>query len=245
MIEGLRRGRPAFLASVRSADEAQIALVGGADIIDSKDPASGALGALDVEAVREIVTLIGRRLPVSATIGDLPAEADVMVAAASAMAATGVGIVKIGFFGDSDPRPAIAALGRALGGRTRLVAVLMADENPDLTLLPALAAERFVGVMLDTADKSAGSLTAVLSQARLAEFVRKAQANGLFAGLAGSLASGDIARLAHLGPDVLGFRGALCASGRVSALEQKRVAAVGKEIERARSAEAAREKSVA
>ena len=129
----------------------------------------------------------------SATIGDLPAEADVMVDAASAMAATGVDIVKVGFFGDADPRPAIAALGRALGGRTRLVAVLMADQNPDLTLLPVLAAAGFVGVMLDTADKSAGSLTTVLSQDRLAEFVRKAQANGLFAGLAGSLALGDIA----------------------------------------------------
>ena len=46
MIEGLRRGRPAFLASVINADEADIALEGGADIIDCKDPASGALGAL-------------------------------------------------------------------------------------------------------------------------------------------------------------------------------------------------------
>jgi len=245
MIEGLRRGRPAFLASVTSADEAQIALAGGAGIIDCKDPASGALGALDVEAVRKIVTLIGRRVPVSATIGDLPAEAEAMLPAAAAMTAAGVGIVKIGFFGDTDPRPAIAALGRAQDGCTRLVAVLMADQNPDLMLLPVLAAHGFVGVMLDTADKSSGSLTTVLSQDCLGEFVRKAQANGLFAGLAGSLAHGNIAHLARLGPDVLGFRGALCTSGRVSALELERVAAVRKEIDRARSAEAAREKSVA
>jgi uncharacterized protein (UPF0264 family) len=245
MIEGLRRGRPAFLASVTSADEAQIALAGGAGIVDCKDPASGALGALDVETVRKIVTLIGRRVPVSATIGDLPAAANGMVAAASVMAAADVDIVKIGFFGDTDPRPAIAALGRALGGRSRLVAVLMAEQNPDLTLLPVLAAHRFVGVMLDTAEKSSGSLTTVLSQDRLGEFVRKAQANGLFAGLAGSLAERDIAHLASLGPDVLGFRGALCASGRASALELERVAAVRKEIDRARSAEAVREKSVA
>jgi uncharacterized protein (UPF0264 family) len=245
MIKGLRRGRPAFLASVTSADEAQIARAGGADIIDCKDPASGALGALEAEAVRKIVTLIDRRVPVSATIGDLPVEADVMVAAAAAMAAAGVEIVKIGFFGEADPRPAIAALGRGHYGRARLVAVLMADQNPDLTLLPVLAAEGFAGAMLDTADKSAGSLTTVLSQDRLAEFVRKAEACGLFAGLAGSLTLGDVACLARLGPDVLGFRGALCASGRVSALEQMRVAALGEAIDRVRSPEAAWEKSVA
>ena len=58
MIYGLRQGRPAFLASVTNAAEAETALAGGADIIDCKDPSSGALGALDLAAVREIVTRI-------------------------------------------------------------------------------------------------------------------------------------------------------------------------------------------
>ena len=105
MIEGLRRDRPAFLASVMTAAEAEMAFRGGAGIIDCKDPASGALGALDAEAVRNIVAVIAGRVPVSATIGDLPAEADAMVSAAAAMSATGVDIVKIGFFGDQDARP--------------------------------------------------------------------------------------------------------------------------------------------
>ena len=35
-----------LLASVQDAEEADIALLGGADIIDFKDPAHGALGAL-------------------------------------------------------------------------------------------------------------------------------------------------------------------------------------------------------
>ena len=58
MIEGLRRDRPAFLASVMTAAEADMTLHGGAGIIDCKDPASGALGALDAEAVRNIVAVI-------------------------------------------------------------------------------------------------------------------------------------------------------------------------------------------
>jgi len=184
-------------------------------------------------------------VPVSATIGDLPADADAMVPAAAAMAATGVGIVKIGFFGDGDARPAIVALGREKRPSTQIVAVLMADRNPDISLLPVLADHGFAGAMLDTADKSAGRLTTVLSRDRLAEFVRAAKANGLSAGLAGSLQCGDIAGLARLGAEVLGFRGALCTSGRVSGLDPKNLAAVRHEFERARSASAAREKSVA
>ncbi len=245
MIEGSGRGRPAFLASVTSADEAEIALEAGADVIDCKDPSAGALGALDVQTVRAIVERIAGRLPVSATIGDLPAASDVMVTAAAAMAATGVDIVKIGFFGDQDPRAAIAALGREMPEGARYVAVLMADREPDFSLIPALAEAGFVGVMLDTADKSSGHLTTVLPTDLLAFFIDIAAANDLFAGLAGSLRKSDIAELAPLGPDVLGFRGALCAEGRTSALDAGRVALIRDEIDRARTLEAAREKSVA
>jgi uncharacterized protein (UPF0264 family) len=245
MIEGLRRGRPAFLASVRNAAEAELALRGGADVIDCKDPATGALGALDRAVVQEIVESVNGRAPVSATIGDLPADPDVMRAAAVAMAATGIDIVKVGFFGECDPRPAIAALGSEDFARARLVAVLMADRDPDFALLPVLAAHGFRGAMLDTAGKSSGSLTDVLSAARLAEFVASAHAAGLLAGLAGSLQSCDVAKLQRVKADILGFRGALCVSGRASGLDAARIAAVRSEIERVQTAVSARERSVA
>lgn len=245
MIEGLRRGRPAFLASVTSAGEAELALESGADIIDCKDPKAGALGALAIETVREIVAKIAAHAPTSATIGDLPAgDPHPMVEAATAMADTGVTFVKVGFFGEADPRRAVSALGERVS-QALLVAVLMADRALDLTLLPQLASGGFAGVMLDTADKSRGRLTTVLSMDRLAAFVRAARANGLFAGLAGSLSADDIAGLARLGPDVLGFRGALCAAGRESVLVRERVAAVGREIDRMREVRGAPERSVA
>jgi uncharacterized protein (UPF0264 family) len=245
MIDGLRRGRPAFLVSVTSADEAELALRGGADVIDCKDPATGALGALEVGKVREIVALLKGRVPVSATVGDLPSEASAMVRATTAMAATGVDIVKIGFFGDADPRPAIAALGEANVGEARLVAVLMADRGPDVSLMPELAAAGFAGSMLDTADKASGRLTDALSNDRLLAFTLAARASGLFAGLAGSLKISDIAELARLGPDVLGFRGALCTVSRVSALDPTRIAAVRRAVDATRSADAAREETAA
>lgn len=244
MIEGLRRGKPAFLASVTNADEAEIALVGGADIIDCKDPASGALGALPPTTVREIVERVHGRLPTSATVGDLPSDPDVLTAAALAMAATGIDVVKIGFFGSEDPRPAISALGAVRSGSTELIAVLMADCHPDFSVLPDLAVAGFAGVMLDTADKAAGRLTSVLSIGRITEFVRMARDHDLFVGLAGSLRESDIAMLSRLQPDMLGFRGALCSGGRGGAIEAPLVAQVRRAINEAQFAEATRETSV-
>jgi uncharacterized protein (UPF0264 family) len=245
MIDSLKRRRPAFLASVTSADEASLALAGGADVIDCKDPKSGALGALPEATVREIVARIGGRLPVSATVGDLPSDPKVLTAAAVTMAATGVDIVKVGFFGDTDARAAIAALGQERLSGVRLVAVLMADQKPDFTLISHLAAHTFAGVMLDTADKSAGRLTSILAADSLSEFVETARAHHLMCGLAGSLRMEDIAGLASHGPDILGFRGALCASGRTSQLDPTRLAAVRLEIGRARDTTTAQERSVA
>lgn len=245
MIDGLRRGRPAFLASVTNAGEAEIALAGGADIIDCKNPASGALGALSTDTVRKIVQRVEQRLPVSATVGDLPARPDILTKAAAEMAATGVDIVKIGFFGDEDPRRAIEALGVARSAPVRLVAVLMADRAPDFGLLADLAASGFEGAMLDTADKSAGRLTSVLSLGRLEEFVRLARRSGLFAGLAGSLTEDDISPLLKLEPDMLGFRGALCAGGRSHAIEPARVASVRRGFDAVIKARTVQETSVA
>ena len=90
-----------FLASVASADEARIASEQGADFIDAKDPRVGALGALAPESVRQIVAEIGGRAPVGAVAGDLPMEPEIIVAAARALAATGVDYVKIGLFPDA------------------------------------------------------------------------------------------------------------------------------------------------
>jgi uncharacterized protein (UPF0264 family) len=245
MIDALIRRRPAFLASVTSAEEASLALAGAADLIDCKDPSAGALGALPSAVVRDVAAEVGGRLPVSATVGDLPPEPGVLVEAVSAMAATGVDIVKIGFFGSDDARPAITALGRMTLGRARLVAVLMADQAPDFDLIAHLAANGFAGVMLDTANKSSGRLTTVIPVSGLARFLLTARKSGLMSGLAGSLRMDDIATLASLAPDVLGFRGALCETGRASKLDPARVAAIRCEIDRVQTIEMARERTVA
>jgi uncharacterized protein (UPF0264 family) len=61
----------------------------------------------------------------------------------------------------------------------------------------------------------------------LADFLAEARRYGLLAGLAGSLREADAVALLPLRPDVLGFRGALCAAGaRGERLEIQRVKAM-------------------
>ena len=230
MLHGLKRDAPAFLASVTSASEAAIALGHGADVIDAKDPARGALGALSVDRIEAIVAAVAGRAPVSATIGDLPSDPAVMVSAAEVIAAAGVNVVKAGFFGAGPHEAAIAALGRAHLGKARLAGVLMADLDPDFGLIAAMARAGFAIVMLDTAAKGTGGLRAALCEVALIEFLGAARSHGLSAGLAGSLSQSDILALVRLSPDFLGFRGALCAGARTSDLQPSRVAAVASAI---------------
>ena len=61
-----------MLASVSNPAEAEAVWAGGADIIDLKDPAKGALGALDADVAAGIVRSVGKRKPVSAAAGTPP-----------------------------------------------------------------------------------------------------------------------------------------------------------------------------
>lgn len=217
--------RPGLLASVADLAEVELALP-HADLIDLKNPARGALGAWPIAHIAEAVRLIGGRRPVSATVGDLPPEREALAAAARATAAAGVDIVKLGFFPGGDHHRLAHDLAPVASSGIALVAVLMVDHDPDHGIVSALAAAGFQGVMLDTADKAAGSLLQHRTPAKLAEFVATARARSLLTGLAGSLRLGDVAALAPLGPDFLGFRGALCEQGRTAALDPVRLLAV-------------------
>jgi len=221
-----------LLASVTSEAEARIAAAHGADVIDCKDPATGALGALAHETVAAIRAAVPAHIPVSATIGDLAAEPEPVLDAARAMAATGCDIVKIGLFaGDADAT--IRHLGRNIVSETSLVAVLMADAPLDLALVPVLGEAGFAGVMLDTARKDGRTLLDHCSAGMLRAFIGEAHAAGLFAGLAGSLRLAQSPELLALEPDVVGFRGALCrGTDRRAALDASALAAVRRAIPR-------------
>lgn len=199
-----------WLASVTTVREARMALASGAHIIDAKNPLAGALGALDSTMVADIVAAVAGKVPVSATVGDFPSmDAGRVSRAVDLTGSTGVDYVKIGLFAAPGLDACLSALG-ALAHHHRLIAVMFADQSPDIALLPRLADLGFQGVMLDTAGKGGGGLLDHQSLKQLAAFVQGARNLGLLCGLAGSLRQADIPRLLPLAPDYLGFRGALC-----------------------------------
>ncbi len=198
-----------MLASVANLKEALFIQQMGVDIIDLKQPAHGALGALSVSDVRQIIKKLEGKTPLSATIGDLPLNPEIIYSAVKTMAETGVDYVKIGLFADISPVETLEKLS-SLTTDYKLIAVLFADAEPDFSLISLLKKVGFVGVMLDTQHKQCGSLLDILSIAQLKNFVELAHAQQLICGLAGSLRLANIATLLPLKADYLGFRGALC-----------------------------------
>jgi uncharacterized protein (UPF0264 family) len=204
-----------MLASVNSRQEARLALVMDVDIIDLKQPSLGALGALEIDLIKAIVSDIAGACPISATIGDLAVQPDIVFNAVEAMVNTGVDYIKIGFFPGGNWLATLQKLHDQTehwkrDKKTNLIAVLFADTQLDLTIVSDFKNHGFSGVMLDTMDKQKGSLTQLMTSTTIAQFVKLAQHEQLLCGLAGSLKIEDIAQLLAFQPDYLGFRGALC-----------------------------------
>lgn len=219
-----------FLASVRDESEARMALAGGAQVIDLKEPAWGALGAVSAATARDVVRLVAGRAQVSATIGDLDLDPEVIALAVMDRDRTGVDLVKIGMF-PGDVAGTFACLKPLAERGIRMVAVVLADRTADPESLIAPAARAgFAGIMLDTAGKGSGGLLSHMALGDAGRFVAAARDHGLLCGLAGSLRLEDIAVLRPLAPDYLGFRGALCEGGREGGLDDQRLRAVAARI---------------
>lgn len=213
-----------LLVSVKSVDEALLAARGGAHFIDLKDPAAGALGGLPAMTIRAILAAlrgVGNTLPVSATIGDVPVHrADLIGERVDAVGACGVDYVKVGIERAPEAAAALDALARL---SWPIVPVLIADRGLDEVLVDRALALRFPGLMLDTADKRAGSLFDVLTLPVLQGFVARVRAHGTLVGLAGALRLVHLPQLARLQPDFAGFRSAVCATERSGALDTGRL----------------------
>lgn len=209
-----------LLISVTSPDEAMIALENGADFIDLKNPEEGALGALPLQTVAEIVGFVksqgnGRGKHTSATIGDLPMNPELIANKVEQLASTGVDIIKIGFFPDSGKEIAdygncLSRLRLLIKGGMKLVAVLFAEyEYPDC-LVGWLKEAGFYGVMVDTANKDGSTFLDYCPDEKVAALQGAICKYGMLFGLAGSLSIKNIEKVMDFKPDYVGFRGGVC-----------------------------------
>jgi uncharacterized protein (UPF0264 family) len=180
-----------------------------------------------VATIAAIVAALRRRggaLPVSATIGDLPALplAPVLRQVAD-VAACGVDYVKVGV----ERGAGAADLLRALAdGGASVVPVFIADRGLDDDAVALACSLGFPALMVDTADKKAGSLFDVLEIPAMRRFVARVRGAGALAGLAGALRLEHLPALRELAPDFAGFRSAVCVGDRGAALDRPRLQAL-------------------
>jgi (5-formylfuran-3-yl)methyl phosphate synthase len=208
--------------------EAQEAIAGGADIIDVKNPAEGALGANYPWVIRRIREITPKNLEVSCTIGEVGNHPGSVSLAALGAASLGVDYIKIGLKGIKTAEEAIFLLQKACKAakecnpKIKIAVAGYADAEKigsiNSSLIPEIAYKAQMDVaMLDTSVKDGKNLFDHLTVEQLEKFIYSAHDFGLEAALAGSLRKQDLPIVYGLGADIAGLRGAACTnSNRVS-----------------------------
>jgi uncharacterized protein (UPF0264 family) len=224
-----------LLVSVTDADEARVAVAGGADIVDVKNPAEGALGAPTPGAIARVRDAVPPERPVSVAIGDLPNLPGTAALAALGAARSGAAYVKAGLWGTSTVDEA-AALLRAVRDALAGSAVVVAAAYADAARVPArplgpravVAAARRAqvgGCLVDTALKDGRGLLEWLSLDAVAALVAEAHAADLQMAFAGALREAELAAIRETGADIAGVRSAACRGGvRTAPLDAERIA---------------------
>lgn len=225
-----------LLVSVINLEEAAVAVDGGADILDLKNPREGSLGAAHPKLISEVCHQCNRILPISAAIGDFPHLPNSAALAALSAADLGANYVKIGLLGSKSEQQALELLTTISdtlawrGSKAKLIAAVYADYQETGTLQPRLLPEvarraNVAGCMIDTVNKKGTCLFDYAGSDSLKEFIGECGRYGLLSALAGSLKPCHIESLKALGPDIVGVRGAVCRSGvRTGSIDRQRVA---------------------
>ena len=224
-----------LLVSVVDDAEARLAVAGGVDVVDVKNPAEGSLGAPDPGVIARVRDVVPAELELSAAIGDLPSLPGTAALAALGAVRSGAAYVKIGLWGPSTTQDAVAVLSaarEAVDSDAAVIAVAYADAArvPSRPLPPSelVTAARRAGVsgcLLDTAIKDGRGLLSWLAADALAELVAEAHRAGLQMALAGELRAEDLPAIRATGADIVGVRSAACRDGRrTAALDPPRIA---------------------
>lgn len=213
------KSQPGLLVSVRSADEVEAALAGGADLIDVKEPSRGAMGIAEAEVVAAVVQKVRGKVPVSAALGEWSANA---LTEAHWHLELKLNYVKWGLAGyvhSPGWGEDLLDTRRQLPVGMEMVAVAYADWERAKSVPPAEVVKfakrfRFRAVLLDTWGKDAKTLLDFLKPAEIAELVESVQRNGTIAAIGGSLKPEHLKQLKDVKPDYFAVRGSVCAAGK-------------------------------
>lgn len=216
---------PRLLVSVMNAAEASEAVENGADLIDVKDPRNGSLGAADPRQWNEIRQAVAGRVPLSAAHGELRENNVEELARCS----NDLSFAKVGLKGCTNP-PAYDwpiewhSWRRQLPKQTTPVMVVYADwrdcgaPSPQ-ELLNCVKGFAIPFVLVDTCDKSTGTLREHCSDEQLVRFITAVHELKAKVVLAGSLQLRDLPELLPMAPDFFAVRGAVCRGSRAGRLD--------------------------
>ncbi|HET6879723.1 MAG TPA: (5-formylfuran-3-yl)methyl phosphate synthase [Pirellulales bacterium] len=215
-----------LLVSVRSLDEARLALAAGVDLIDLKEPARGSLGIVGVATARQVADALAGKVPLSMALGELAEWMDAEWELAGSLP-PGIAYAKIGLSRSSKARsvdgiPWQDEWGRAirlLPQHCSAVGVVYADWQPadaprPAAVLDAAIANGCRALLVDTFHKHAGNVFRHCSTGELADLFARAKSSGMLSVLAGSLSLDDVTAAFAIGPDYLAVRGAVCRRSR-------------------------------
>lgn len=222
-----------LLVSVRDADEARAALMGGADIVDAKEPTLGPLSPVAPTTLRSIAAAVPLTMPLSVALGNAhPQELADIVAAVEPLERRQALFFKAAMMSAS-PEEAVGGITvacRLLERRADCPVLIVAryvDEPSDADDLSrwmaASAAAGARGLLLDTSRKDGPGLFGSVGPQALAALRREAARRGVWLAVAGSVTVAHMELLARVRPHVLGVRGAVCDGGRTGRLSAERV----------------------
>ena len=213
-----------LLVSAINLEETKEAILGGADILDVKNPKEGSLGANFPWVIKEIKDYVGEDIIVSTTIGDVPYKPGTVSLAALGSAVSGSNYVKVGLYGTKNYDEALEvmnAVSRTINDYDKNITVVScgyADASNIGSVLPEdiplVAKDSSSDIaMLDTYVKDGRRLTDYMTTEQLEHFVNKSHDLGLKVALAGSVNKEDVGMLKEINCDIMGVRGCVCSGG--------------------------------
>jgi uncharacterized protein (UPF0264 family) len=218
------RKKRRVLVSVRSVDEARVAIACGVDFLDLKEPSRGPLGACDSGVIGEIAELAGQDFVLTVALGELLECQDGQFAG---RLPEKISLFKFGLAGcrrRSDWREIWAGLTQriveATGGASEPVLVAYVDseaaDSPALGDIFAFGIETGVrSLLIDTYQKDGRSLFDHMEQSKLQHWMSLAMEHGMTLAVAGSLKLEELGYFDELSGDVIvGMRSGVCESGR-------------------------------
>ena len=228
LLPDVSRG-PLLLVSVRSPEEANAALRGGADILDVKEPRRGSLGMADIEVIAAIARQLADSnhdqtpratfIPLSVALGEVHDWRD---ARSIPPLPESVTFAKLGLshlaphnnWSDEWLRVRHSFEERRTA-RLNWVAVAYADADaatspPIDDVLTAAIDTNCSGLLIDTFTKTGLTLTDCCDLTSLAQLAERCHSAGLFLALAGRLTRESLPTLSRIPADVFAIRSAAC-----------------------------------